>query len=109
MVVVSAAQVAAGYEVGSGRLVPSLAAVVGLIGVVLGWRGLARRGSRRAAVVALAAGLVSATVGSVHMANSAGGLGTGNGLAGAVVAMALGAVALILGGSALARRTRRRP
>jgi hypothetical protein len=101
---------AAGYEIGSGRLVPSAAAVVGLASVVIG--GLAAARSRRtangrgAAVLALALGLVSAVVGAVHAANSAGGLGTGNGLAGAVVAVALGLIGMIVGGLALARTRR---
>lgn len=64
---------------GAGRTVPTVAAVLGLISVV---------------------------VGGLHTANSAGGLGTGNGLAGAVVAMALGLIGLVLGGLALALRRR---
>ena len=35
-------------------------------------------------------------------ANSAGGLGTGNGLAGAILALALGLIGLVLGGLAVA-------
>lgn len=98
---------AAGYEIGTGRAVPSAAALVGLASVVIGGLAVARSGRsggwRRGAVVALAAGLVSAVVGGVHGANAAGGLGTGNGLAGAVVAVVLGVVGAAAGGLALAR------
>ena len=99
--------VAAGYELGVGRLVPTVAAFVGLAAVVLGWLALTR--SRRTgnaqppAVAALTGGVVSVVAGGLHGANAAGGLGTGNGLAGAVIAVALGMAGLALGGRALAR------
>jgi hypothetical protein len=93
---------AAGYELGTGRLVPSLAAVAGLISVVVAVRAL-RRHARGPALVALGAALVSVVVGGVHGANAAGGLGTGNGLAGAVIAVVLGGIGLVAGGVALAR------
>ena len=51
--------------------------------------------------------VISVIVGGLHTANSAGGLGTGNGLAGGVVALALGLIGLVLGGLALARSRRR--
>jgi hypothetical protein len=101
----SAMLIAAGTGLGSGRLVPTVAAVVGLIGVVLGGLALARNG-RRGAIAAGVAGLISVAVGGLHAANSAGGLGTGNGLAGAIVAMALGLIGMVLGGLALARSRR---
>jgi hypothetical protein len=102
---------AAGYEIGSGRLVPSLAAVVGLVSVVIGGLAVARSGrtgNGRAptGALALALGVIGAGVGGVHAANSAGGLGTGNGLAGAVVAVALGLIGMGLGGLVLARSRR---
>ncbi|MGE3286175.1 MAG: DUF6223 family protein [Pseudonocardia sp.] len=99
------AQVAvAGFEVGTGRTVPSVAALLGLTSVVLGVLALARPARRRAgAVVALVLGLVGLVVGGVHAANAAGGLGTGNGLAGAVVAVVLGLVGACLGGLATRR------
>jgi len=104
---------AAGYEVGSGRLVPSAAAVVGLISVALGGLAVARTsrtgGARTTAILALAAGLISAVVGGLHAANSAGGLGTGNGLAGALVAVVLGLAGMVIGGLALARSGRLKP
>jgi hypothetical protein len=101
---------AGGYELGTGRLVPTVAAVVGLLSVIIGWLALARSGrpgtGRTRAFVALAAGLVSVVVGGVHAANAAGGLGTGNGLAGALVAVALGLIGTVAGGLALARARR---
>jgi hypothetical protein len=93
--------------IGSGRLVPTVAAVVGLIGVVLGGLALARSrragNGKRGAYVALVTGLISVIVGGLHAANSAGGFGTGNGLAGAIVAIVLGLIAVVLGGLTLAR------
>jgi len=96
-------------NIGSGRLLPSVAAVVGLAGVLIGRRALAR--SRHTenskvkswAVLALVLGLISLAIGILHAVNSAGGFGTGNGLAGAIVAMVLGLTGAVLGGLAMAR------
>jgi hypothetical protein len=105
----SAMLIAAGDTgIGSGRLVPTVAAVVGLIGVALGGLALVRSarsiGSVRLwAIAAGAAGLISVVVGGLHSANSAGGFGTGNGLAGAIVATVVGLISMVLGGLALAR------
>jgi MFS superfamily sulfate permease-like transporter len=67
------ARAAGGTGIGSGRLVPTVAAVVGLIGVVLGGLVLARTAGRigaasgrLGAIVALAAGLISVVVGGLH-------------------------------------------
>ncbi len=90
-------------SIGSGRLVPTAVAIVGLIGVIIGSVSLARP-RRAAAITALALGALSVLIGGLHVANSAGGVGTGNGLAGAVVAIALGVVAIALGCIALSRR-----
>ena len=101
--------VAAGYELGSGRLVPSVAALIGLISVVTGGLALARSTGRIGTgriIVALAGGLISVVVGGLHAANSAGGFGTGNGLAGALVALVLGLTGVVIGGLALARSRR---
>ena len=80
---------AGAYTIGSGRTVPTIAAALGLIRVVIGGLALARSagrigiGPRRVrALVALVLGLVSAVTDGLHSANSAGGFGTGNGLAG---------------------------
>jgi hypothetical protein len=83
-----------GGGIGSGRLVPTVAALVGLIGVVLGGVALTRS-ARRVGTGRLG-----------HSANSAGGFGTGNGLAGAIVAMVVGLISIVLCGLAL-RRTGR--
>jgi hypothetical protein len=101
---------AAGFELGSGRLLPTVAAVIGLAGVVIGALALARSGrggnGRARAVPALVAGLTSVVAGGLHAANAAGGVGTGNGLAGAVIAMALGLIGIGVAGLALARSRR---
>jgi hypothetical protein len=103
----SALLIAAGDTgIGSGRLVPTVAAVVGLIGVVLGGLALARSAGRFGAIAAGVAGLISVVVGGLHSANSAGGFGTGNGLAGAIVAMVVGLISMVLAGLALARSRR---
>jgi hypothetical protein len=99
-----------GTGIGSGRLVPTVAAVVGLIGVALGGLALARSAGRigagsgrLGAIAAGFAGLISVVVGGLHAANSAGGFGTGNGLAGAIVAIVVGLISMVLSGLALAR------
>ncbi|MEV4512342.1 DUF6223 family protein [Dactylosporangium sp. NPDC049525] len=105
----TSATLAAGYELGHGRFVPSAAAVIGLAGVVIGAMALARPGhgaTRARAIAALVAGLLSVAVGGVHGANAAGGLGTGNGLAGAIMAVALGLISMTVAGLALARSRR---
>jgi hypothetical protein len=109
--ILSPMSIAAGVAgIGSGRLVPTVAAVVGLIGVVLGGLVLARtagwlstRSGRFGAISAGVAGLMSVVVGVVHTACSAGGFGTGNGLAGALAAIVLGLISLVLSGLAFSR------
>ncbi len=95
-------------DIGSGRLLPTVAGVIGLIGVIIGRRALARSrhtGNGRA-IVAVVLGLISLVIGGLHTANSAGGFGTGNGRAGAIVAIMLGLIGIVLGGLALARSRR---
>lgn len=98
--------IAADVGIGSGRLLPTVAAGVGLIGGVFGGLALVRSrrtgSARPGAFMSIASGLISLVIGGLHAANSAGGFGTGNGLAGAIVAIALGLVGLVLGGLALA-------
>jgi hypothetical protein len=103
LLAVQASVAVGGYELGVGRTVPTVAALLGLISVVIGGLALARSAGRPSAVVTLVLGPISVIVGGLHAANSAGGLGTGNGLAGAVVAVALGLIGTVLGGLALAR------
>ncbi|WP_227997290.1 DUF6223 family protein [Nocardia australiensis] len=102
--------VAAGYELGVGRAVPTSAAMLGLISVIVGGLALARSrrtGTGRARIiVALVLGPISVIVGGIHGANAAGGPGTGNGVLGAVFAVVLGLVGTALGGLALARSRR---
>jgi hypothetical protein len=104
-----------GYEIGSGRTVPTVAAVLALVSVAVGGLALVRStrragaGTRPAGAVALVLGLIGVVVGGLHAANSAGGLGTGNGLAGAVAALVLGLIGLVVGGLALARSRRTSP
>lgn len=103
------AQLAA--NLGSGRLVPTVAAVIGLVGVAVGGAALNRSrhvGTRRiGALVASALGLFSLAMGGLHAANAAGGLGTGNGLAGAYVAVGLGLASAFLGATVLINLARR--
>jgi hypothetical protein len=93
------------------RIWASVAALVSLGGVVIGWPALrsARRigdGGRKAAVVALVAGLIGGLNGAVKLAVADGGLGTGNGVFGAALALVLGLLGAVLGGLALARARR---
>jgi hypothetical protein len=96
--------------IGSGRLLPTLAAVLGLMGVVTGGLALTRsrrlHNGRAGAIGASALGLASLAIGGIHASNSAGSFGTGNGLAGAIVAIVLGLVGIVLGGLAIARYRR---
>jgi hypothetical protein len=61
---------------------------------------------RITASVAAVVALIGAVVGGLALARSAGGLGTGNGLGGGVVAMIVGLIGMTLGGLALARARR---
>lgn len=89
---------------GTGRTIPSVAALLGLIGVVIAGLAFVRPNFRRIGVpLGIVLALVSLLVGGLHAAYAAGGVGTGNGLAGAFVAVALGLIGVILGGLAFAR------
>ncbi|MEO3884511.1 DUF6223 family protein [Nonomuraea sp. B5E05] len=89
------------------RIWASVAALVALAGVIIGWPALrsVRRGNggRGAATVALGTGLIGGLNGAVKLAVADGGLGTGNGVFGAAVALVLGLAGAVLGGLALAR------
>ena len=104
------------FAASSGRVGSSLAIVVGLIGIVIGGRALARPAgrsrshtdvgatdTRSKAPVAMVLGLISVIVGGLTLATADGGVGSGDGIAGAVVAMVLGLTAVVLGGLARAR------
>lgn len=100
------------YAMSPGRLGAIVAALVGLIGVVLG--GLALRSAgrlgtgsgRSGANVAVVAGLIGMALGGLVVATADGGIGTGNGLGGGIVALVVGLTGIILGGLALARSRR---
>lgn len=91
------------FELSAGRLGALIAAVIGLIGIVMGARALVRK-ARGSARVALALGPISGVIGALVVATAGGGLGTGHGLGGGVVAMVLGLIGTALGALALARR-----
>lgn len=95
------------------RLWATTAAVLALVGVIIG--GLALRRStarigpgngRRGAIVALVAGLIAVVNGGLNWAIATGGPGTGNGIVGGAVALVLGLTATVLGGVGLARSRR---
>ena len=101
------------YTLTPKRIAATVAAVVGLIGAVVGGLALARSPGRigtgdrrRRAIVALVTGPIGMVIGALVVATADGGLGTGNGLGGAVVAMVVGLIGMALGGLALARSRR---
>ena len=90
--------VRASWIVCPGRIGAIVAALVGLIGVVIG--GLALRSAgrtgtgsgRSGAVVSLVAGLLGAALGGLVVTTADGGIGTGNGFGGGIVALVVGLV-----------------
>jgi uncharacterized membrane protein YjfL (UPF0719 family) len=95
------------------RIWATAAALLALVGVVIGGLALARSAGRigngnggRGAIVALVAGLTAMVNGGLVVVTADGGLGTGNGIAGGYVALVLGPIAVVLGGLALARSRR---
>ena len=97
------------YGLTSGRIGPTVVAVLALVGAVLGVLALTRKAGRSGALWALVLGLVGAALGVVFAVSADGGLGTGNGLGGAIVATMLGVLAVVLGGIGLARSRRTSP
>ncbi|MER6664604.1 DUF6223 family protein [Amycolatopsis japonica] len=92
-----------------GRLWSLIAALVGVIGVVVGGLAVARSRSgdtRRGAVVALTAGLLGMAGGAFVVTAAKGGPGTGYGIVGGFVALVIGLIAAALGGLALSRSRR---
>ncbi|MEU0564432.1 DUF6223 family protein [Nonomuraea sp. NPDC005983] len=111
-VLVQSAGVSA-YTLTAGRLWSLVAALLGLVGVVIGGLALARSAGRigtgngrNGAVVALGAGLAGAVIGGLVVAAAEGGPGTGYGIVGGYVALVVGLIAMVLGGLALARSRR---
>ena len=97
----------------SRRLWATTAAVLGLLGVVVGGLTLARSAGRigtgngkMRAIVALVAGLIAVVNGGLNLATAKGGPGSGNGVVGAAAALVLGLIAMVLGGLARARSRR---
>jgi hypothetical protein len=100
----------------SGRVGPTVVALIGLISAVLGGLSIARPTGRgrikpgqgapvrlRGATLAAALGLFAIVLGTVFAVTADGGLGTGSGLGGAIVSVALGIAGVVLGGIAKAR------
>lgn len=103
--------VAAQTGMTSGRLGPTLVALVSLIAMAIGGAALARPTGRfgnggRGALVALGLGLISVVVGGVLAATADGGPGTGNGIVASFAAVVFGLVSIVLGGLALSRARR---
>jgi len=101
------------YTLTPERIAASMAAVVGLIGAVVGGLALARSAGRigsgngrRGAIMALVLAPIGLVIGGLVVATADGGLGTGNGLGGGIVAMVVGLIGMILGGLTLARSRR---
>jgi Family of unknown function (DUF6223) len=101
------------YTLTAGRFWSLVAALLGLIGVVLGGLALARsagrigRGTgRRGSIVALVAGLAGAVIGGLVVAAAEGGPGTGYGIVGGYIALVIGLTAMALGALALTRSRR---
>ena len=98
------------YTPTADRLWATTAAVLALVGVVIGGLALARSAGRigtgdgrMGAIVALVAGLIAVVNGGLNLAVATGGLGSGNGVVGGAAALVLGVIATVLGGLALAR------
>src|SRR5262245_44900857 len=100
------------YTMTPERFAAGTAALVALIGAIIGGLALVRsarrigQGGRRGAIVALVLGPMGLVVGALVVATAEGGVGTGHGLAGGVVAMMVGLIGMALGGLALARSRR---
>jgi hypothetical protein len=95
------------------RLWATTAAVLALVGLVIGALALARPLSRfgsasgpQGAIIALAAGLVAAANGGLNVAVATGGPGTGNGVVGGAAALVLGLAAAAISWIGLARSRR---
>ena len=93
-----------------GRVWATIAAFIGLLGVVVGGVALRRAmqsigpgHGRKGAIVAVVAGLVAVLNGALNLAVATGGPGTGNGVVGAAGALVLGLIAAGVGVLALAR------
>ncbi|MGH3735154.1 MAG: DUF6223 family protein [Micromonosporaceae bacterium] len=101
------------YTLSAGRLMSTVAALLGLAGIIVGGLALARStgrigtgDGRRGGIVAVVAGLLGIVLGGLVVVTADGGVGTGNGLGGGVVAAVVGLIGIALGGLVLARSRR---
>lgn len=87
-----------------GRLGGGLAALISLVGVMVGGLALTRtRHWRLARTVALLAGAAGIAIGGVVLARADGGFGSGHGLAGGIFGVALGLLSVSFAGVARRR------
>ncbi len=100
---------------GNGRAGATVAALIALIGVIVGAVALTRStrpsdkgNGRDGAIVALVLALVGVFLAALHLATSRGAIGSGHGRAGAIVGLVLGLIGMVLGRLALARSSRTR-
>ncbi|GAB3839169.1 hypothetical protein GCM10029963_06090 [Micromonospora andamanensis] len=99
---------AEGLTMSAGRLGSTVAALLGLAGVIIGGLALAhpRGGETRRGAIALAAGTAALALGALVVVTSDSGIGTGNGRGGGYVALVVGLIAVVVGGVAVARSRR---
>lgn len=100
--------VADGLGLGTGRGWANLAALIGLISLVIGGFALARS-ALTGSIISLALALAGVVLSGLHIAYSTGGFGTGNGRLGAIVALVLGLIGVAVGVMGLARARRLKP
>jgi hypothetical protein len=91
------------YGLTTDRAWATAAALVAVAGAIIGGLVLARTGTRKGAVVAMAAGLLALVNGALVVVTADGGPGTGNGVVGGYAALVIGLLATVLGGLALTR------
>ncbi len=97
---------------GSGRLGPTLTALVGLAAAIVGVRAFAavrnkhRSGAEPHRATAMLLGIAAVLLGAVFLAAADGGPGSGDGVVGSAAAIVLGLVAIGFDRSAAKHRTR---
>jgi MFS superfamily sulfate permease-like transporter len=101
------------YTLTTDRLWATTAAVLALVGFIIGGLALARStgrigssNGRKGAIVALVTGLIAVVMGGLVLITADGGPGTGNGIVGAIVALLLGLSAMAVGRLALGQSRR---
>jgi hypothetical protein len=105
--------VATVYGLTPRRFWATMAAMLALVGVIIGGLALAHPATRfgmasgrRGGTLALLIGLIAALNGGLNVAIATGGPGTGNGVVGGAAAFVLGVIGMAAGGLALARSGR---